>query len=89
MKSFYNISLLFIDLKINQNTNRKIFVVWQIIDLKIKISIILEIFKFRDMNSKQLRIYRDKKMGNIVDFTIVLEKDTNTKFLIFNPKIKF
>jgi hypothetical protein len=41
------------------------------------------------MNSKQLRIYRDKKMGNIVDFTIVLEKDTNTKFLIFNPKIKF
>jgi hypothetical protein len=27
------------------------------------------------MNSKQLRTYRDKKMGNIIDFSIVLEKD--------------
>jgi hypothetical protein len=35
------------------------------------------------MNSKQLRIYRDKKMGNITDFTIVLEKETNTEFSIF------
>jgi hypothetical protein len=73
----------------NQNTNWRVCLVWQLIDIKIRISIILEIFKFREMNSKQLRIYRDKKMGNIVDFTIVLEKDTNTKFLIFNPKIKF